>query len=166
MIYSTGLRISELVALNRNTVHLETKEFSVRGKGSKVRIVFLTDRSIRHLKAYLDARNDPFEPLFIRHNFNTEDIASIHLTNDSVRLTRNFITDSIRKRAIQAGIAKEVSAHTLRHSFATTLLGNGADIRSIQEMLGHSSILTTQVYTHVTNPRLKEIHRLHMEDNS
>lgn len=156
MIYSTGLRISELVGLNRNDIDLTKKEFTVRGKWRKLRIVFLTDDAVWHIKKYFSLRQDNFKPLFIRHNYNTENIKI--LDDEKVRLTRIWVTDMISKRAIKAGIAKKVSAHTLRHSFATTLLGAGADLRSIQELLGHSNISTTQIYTHVTNPKLKEIH--------
>lgn len=156
MIYSTGLRISELVGLNRNDIDLEKKEFSVRGKWRKVRIVFLTDDAVWHIKKYFSLRQDNFKPLFIRHNFNKENIKI--LEDEKVRLTRIWVTDMISKRALKAGIRKKVSAHTLRHSFATTLLGAWADLRSIQELLGHSNISTTQIYTHVTNPKLKEIH--------
>ena len=156
MIYSTGLRISELVGLNRNDIDLEKKEFSVRGKWRKVRIVFLTDDAVWHIKKYFSLRQDNFKPLFIRHNFNKENIKI--LEDEKVRLTRIWVTDMISKRALKAGIRKKVSAHTLRHSFATTLLGAWADLRSIQELLWHSNISTTQIYTHVTNPKLKEIH--------
>ncbi len=106
----------------------------------------------------MNARIDEFEPLFIRHNWNPENIRSISIQNKDIRLTRFFITNMIKKYALEANIIKDVSAHTLRHSFATTLLTNGADIRAIQELLGHASITTTQVYTHITNPKLKEIH--------
>lgn len=156
MIYSTGLRISELVGLNKNDIDLEKKEFSIRWKWRKIRIVFLTDDAVSHIKNYISKRQDNFKPLFIRHNFNKENIKI--LDDEKVRLTRIWVTDMISKRALKAGITKKVSAHTLRHSFATTLLWAWADLRSIQELLWHSNISTTQIYTHVTNPKLKEIH--------
>ncbi|MDD2891568.1 MAG: tyrosine-type recombinase/integrase [Candidatus Gracilibacteria bacterium] len=173
-IYSTGLRISELTALNKTAINLDTHEFSVRGKGSKIRTVYLTDLAVDKIQTYLEARKselgekDTFNSLFIRHNFSTDnvysksvqgnDVIKRPLTDVDVRLTRFFITNKIKEYALRANIIKEVSAHTLRHSFATTLLTNGADIRAIQELLGHASITTTQVYTHITNPKLKEIH--------
>jgi len=159
-IYSTGLRISELCKLNKNDINLETKEFVVRGKGKKLRVVYLTDETAEIIKNYLQARNDSYTPLFIRHNFKKEDIQN--MDDENLRLSRFFITNMIKKYAFQAGILKDISAHTLRHSFATTLLWAGADLRSIQEMLGHASITTTQVYTHVSNPKLKEIHKKFM----
>ncbi len=173
-IYSTGLRISELTALNKSAINLDTREFSVRGKWGKIRTVYLTDLAVEKMHAYLEARQaelgekDTFNPLFIRHNFGNDnvysksvqwdDIVKKPLSDENVRLTRFFITSKIKEYALQANIIKDVSAHTLRHSFATTLLTNGADIRAIQELLWHASITTTQVYTHVTNPKLKEIH--------
>lgn len=157
MIFSTGLRISELVSLNKNDIDLEKREFSVRWKWRKLRVVFLTDDAVLEVSKYLSARVDSFKPLFIRHNF---DVKNINILDDEkVRLTRIWVTDMIGKRALKCGITKKVSAHTLRHSFATTLLWWWADLRSIQEMLGHANISTTQIYTHVTNPRLKEIHQ-------
>lgn len=156
MIYTTGLRISELTNLNKNDVDLVKKEFSIRWKWRKIRIIFLSDTTVNHIKKYLNLRKDNFAPLFIRHNFDIKNIKI--LDNEKVRLTRNWITYMIWKRALKAWITKKVSAHTLRHSFATTLLWAWADLRSIQELLGHSNISTTQIYTHVTNPKLKEIH--------
>ncbi len=155
-LYSTGLRVSELVGLNRSQVDLKRKEFMVRGKGKKPRIVFLSDRAALHIKAYLNARNDNFEPLFLNHGRSRkgDDIT----LGEKRRLTRVSIEYIVRKTARKAGIIKKVTPHVLRHSFATELLLNGADIRSVQELLGHSSITTTQIYTHVTNKRLREIH--------
>lgn len=156
MIYYTGLRISELTALNKNDVDMVRKEFTIRGKWRKLRMIFLTDEAVFFIKKYLEKRSDNFIPLFIRHNFDEKNINL--LDNESVRLTRHFITNMISKRSLKAHITKEVSAHTLRHSFATTLLQAGADLRSIQELLWHSNISTTQVYTHVVNSELKKIH--------
>lgn len=157
MIYATWLRISELVWLNKNDINLEKKEFSVRWKWRKIRIVFLSDDSVNHIKKYFSLRQDNFKPIFIRHNFSKENIKI--LDDEKVRLTRIWVSDMISKRALKAWITKKVSAHTLRHSFATTLLWAWADLRSIQELLWHSNISTTQIYTHVTNPKLKEIHK-------
>ncbi len=157
-IYSTGLRISELTALNRWDVNLETLEFAVRGKWGKLRVVYLTERAKDAISEYILSRSDYFTPLFIRHNFSEADINSSLLHDDVVRLSRFFITNMVKNYWVKAWILKNMHAHTLRHSFATTLLTNGADIRIIQELLGHASITTTQVYTHVTNPKLKEAH--------
>jgi len=155
-LYSTGLRVSELVSLNRSQVDLKRKEFMVRGKGKKPRIVFLSHRATQHIEAYIKAREDNFEPLFINHgrSRNRQDITLA----EKKRLTRVSVEYVVRTIARKAGIIKKVTPHVLRHSFATELLLNGADIRSVQEMLGHSSITTTQIYTHVTNKRLREIH--------
>jgi integrase/recombinase XerD len=158
-IYSTWLRISELTTLDRWDVNLETMEFAVRGKWWKLRVVYLTEEARDAIQIYLDARSDNFSPLFIRHNYNEDDINSSLLDDTSVRLSRFFITNMIKGYWLKAGILKNMHAHTLRHSFATTLLTNGADIRIIQELLWHASITTTQVYTHVTNPKLKEAHK-------
>ncbi|MBD3300202.1 MAG: tyrosine-type recombinase/integrase [Candidatus Moranbacteria bacterium] len=153
LLYSTGLRISELCALNRKDINLKSREFFVRGKGGKVRPVFLTDRAVQILKNYLNKRKDAYSPLFINYKKNSD-----ILNQEKRRLSRNYISSMISKEAGLAGINKKVSAHTLRHSFATTLLQSGADLRSVQEMLGHASINTTQVYTHVTNRMLKNVH--------
>ena len=160
-IYSTGLRISELTNLNIENIDLERKEFAVRWKWRKLRVVYLTDDSAESIRKYLQKRNDHLKPLFIRHNAKAENIDI--LTDENMRLSRFFITTMIKKYAKQAIILKDISAHTLRHSFATTLLSKWADLRSIQEMLWHASITTTQVYTHVTNQKLKEVHKKFMK---
>lgn len=160
-IYSTWLRISELTALNKTDINLDLKEFAVRWKWRKLRVVYLTDNACNLIKNYLVKRQDTFSPLFIRHNFDIKNIDK--LNDEDLRLSRFFITNSIKQYALKAFILKDISAHTLRHSFATTLLNAWADLRSIQEMLWHASINTTQVYTHVTNPKLKEIHKKFMK---
>ncbi len=160
-IYSTWLRISELTALNKTDINLETREFAIRWKWRKLRIVYLTQHSAELIDNYLSARNDHVSPLFIRHNIKIDSIDA--LDDETTRLSRFFITWMIKSYAVKAGILKDISAHTLRHSFATSLLEAWADLRSIQEMLGHSSISTTQVYTHVTNPQLKKVHSKYMK---
>lgn len=155
-LYSTGLRVSELVSLNRSQVDLVRKEFMVRGKGRKPRIIFLSERACEAIKAYLEKREDNFEPIFLnyRHPRTKGDI----LLGEKRRLSTVAVEYLVRSYARRAGIIKKVTPHVLRHSFATELLINGADIRSVQEMLGHASITTTQIYTHLTNKRLKEVH--------
>jgi site-specific recombinase XerD len=155
-LYSTGLRVSELVSLNKAQVDLKRKEFMVRGKGRKPRIVFLSDRAAEHIENYLKMRKDNFEPIFINHGRSRkgDDIT----LGEKKRLTTVSVENVVRQYALKAGIIKKVTPHIIRHSFATELLLNGADIRSVQEMLGHASITTTQIYTHVTNKRLREIH--------
>lgn len=155
-IYSTGLRISELTALNIKDINLKRREFAVRWKWRKIRVVYLTKNAAKLIENYLEKRKDHLSPLFIRHNIKIENIKA--LEDEKVRLTRFFITNMVKKYASKAFILKNISAHTLRHSFATTLLSNWADLRAIQEMLWHASITTTQVYTHVTNKKLKDIH--------
>jgi site-specific recombinase XerD len=156
MLYSTGLRVSELTSLNRAQVDLDRREFMVRGKGKKTRIVFLSKRAVEAIRDYLIARSDNYDPLFInfRRSKKSEDITE----GEKRRLSTVAIEKMVRSHALRAGIIKKVTPHVLRHSFATELLINGADIRSVQEMLGHSSITTTQIYTHLTNKRLKEVH--------
>lgn len=146
LLFSTGLRVSELVALNRDSLDLSRDEFSVRGKGEKVRLVFLSPNAKTAIKMYLTKRGDIEEALFI----NTK--------KEPARLTPRQIQRLIRFYAAKAGIAKKVTPHTLRHFFATDLLINGADLRSVQALLGHSSISTTQVYTHLTDKTLREVH--------
>ncbi len=160
-IYSTGLRISELTKLDKTDINLKRKEFAVRWKWRKIRVVYLTNEAKQAIEKYLEMRKDHLSPLFIRHNIKKENINA--LNNEKTRLSRFFITTMIKKYASKAFILKDISAHTLRHSFATTLLWNWADLRAIQEMLGHSSITTTQVYTHITNKKLKEVHSKFMK---
>jgi site-specific recombinase XerD len=155
-LYSTGLRVSELVGLNRSQVDLERREFTVRGKGKKPRIVFLSERCVKWLKLYLADRADNWEPVFISFGRNREG-EELGL-GEKRRLTAYSIEEMVRRAGRLAGIGKRVTPHLLRHSFATELLHNGADIRSVQEMLGHASITTTQIYTHSTNERLREVH--------
>ncbi|MEK9159858.1 MAG: site-specific tyrosine recombinase/integron integrase [Patescibacteria group bacterium] len=155
-LYSTGLRVSELVSLNRSQVDLERREFTVRGKGKKPRIVFLSERCVKWLRMYLSERADNWEPVFISFSRNRDD-ESLGL-GERRRLTRCTVEEVVGRAGRLAGIGKRVTPHLLRHSFATDLLHNGADIRSVQEMLGHASITTTQIYTHSTNERLREVH--------
>ena len=154
-LFSTGLRVSELVSLNRDQVDLERKEFGVRGKGNKLRVVFLSDTAREWIERYLRARKDNFKPLFIRYS----GAVNAQKNGEKMRLTARSIQNIVAKYAKRSGLPIEVTPHTLRHSFATDLLISGADIRSVQEMLGHESIRTTQVYTHVTHRHLKEVHK-------
>lgn len=158
LLFSSGLRVSELIGLDRDNVNLEKEEFSVRGKGRKLRIVFISPEAKQALKNYLDAREDVDPALFI--SFPKKGLLNKKTANrDTARLTSRSVARIVKHYATKAGIVKDVHPHTLRHSFATDLLVNGADIRSVQAMLGHASITTTQIYTHVTNERLKEIHQ-------
>jgi len=154
-LFSTGLRVSELVNLNRDQVDLERKEFGVKGKGNKLRVVFLSDTAAQWIERYLRSRQDRFKPLFIRHSGKVD----TRKNGEKMRLTARSIQNIVTKHTKRAGLPIEATPHTLRHSFATDLLISGADIRSVQEMLGHESIRTTQVYTHVTNRHLKEVHK-------
>lgn len=166
-LYSTGLRISELIALNIKDVDFNRKEFMVRGKGDKPRPVFLSERACEYLKSYLDVREDNYDPLFISFGRSskvpTMMESSLQTYGEKFRLKAYHIQEMVRKTSYLAGLNKKVTPHTLRHSFATTLLNNGADLRSVQEMLGHASIATTQIYTHVTNKQLKQVHDKFMQ---
>lgn len=154
LLYSSGLRVTELVNLNRNHVNLKQRQFMVRGKGQKDRPVFISEEAAQDVQAYLDARTDSLQPLFIRIGGRE----AIDQSGDYKRLTQRSVQRIIAHYALMAGITKKVSPHTLRHSFATGLLTQGADLRSVQSMLGHSNIATTQIYTHVTDPHLKKVH--------
>ncbi len=151
LFFSTGLRLSELCSLNRD-LDLSKEEFSIRGKGEKVRVVFLSDSAKSAIKDYLSKRKDMDEAMFV-------DLSHRSGKGARGRLTPRSIERSVKFYAIKAGISKKVTPHVLRHSFATDLLQNGADIRSVQMMLGHANISTTQIYTHVTDKQLKDIHK-------
>ena len=155
LLFSSGLRVSELVALNFEDINLKRKEFMVRGKGEKDRPIFISDAAVWWIRQYLEKRDDNSKPLFIRYSGNKK----VNLDGNYYRLTARSVQRLVSKYALLAGITKKVTPHTLRHSFATDLLMNGADIRSVQAMLGHSNIATTQIYTHVTDPHLKAVHQ-------
>lgn len=154
LLFSSGLRVSELVALERDHINLKRREFMVRGKGQKDRPVFISPEAADWLQRYLDMRKDSTKPLFIRFGGTKK----VDLSGNFHRLTPRSVQRIVAQYALLAGITKHVSPHTLRHSFATNLLMNGADLRSVQAMLGHSNIATTQIYTHVTDPHLKNVH--------
>ena len=155
LLFSTGLRVSELVGLNRQDVNLSRREFMVRGKGQKDRPVFISQQAADAVQDYLDERKDSLPALFLNNSRNQPMVGT---KGDYRRLTPRSIERIINKYVRMAGITKHVTPHTLRHSFATDLLTNGADLRSVQSLLGHSNISTTQIYTHVTDPHLREVH--------
>jgi site-specific recombinase XerD len=156
MLFSTGLRVSELCSLTRD-IDLSTGELSVRGKGGKVRVVFISDTAKKILKEYLDNRKDMDDALFIKIAKNVPKTMAKKGTNLGV--TKRTIERIVKELAIKAGISKKVTPHVMRHMFATDLLGNGADLRSVQAILGHANINTTQIYTHVTDKGLRDIHK-------
>jgi site-specific recombinase XerD len=151
LLFSTGLRVSELCNLNRD-LDLSRDEFSVRGKGEKVRVVFLSPAAKDAIRKYLDKRGDIDDALFVQMGKNSKNAKDLRLTPRSVeRIIKHYAT--------RAGITRKVTPHVIRHSFATDLLENGADLRSVQALLGHQNIATTQVYTHVTDKHLREVHQ-------
>ena len=161
LLFSTGLRVSELTNLNRDHVNLERREFMVRGKGQKDRPVFVSQSAADAVKDYLDERKDRLPALFLNNSRNQPTAGT---SGDYRRLSPRSVERIINKYVRAAGVTKHVTPHTLRHSFATDLLMNGADLRSVQSMLGHANISTTQIYTHVTDPHLREIHeKFHSE---
>ncbi len=163
LLYSSGLRVSELVNLNRDSINLERREFMVRGKGSKDRPIFVSKSAANRVQDYLDARTDSLPALFLNNSRNTQ---AVDTSGNYRRMTARSVERIVEKYARLAGITKHVSPHTLRHSFATDLLMNGADLRSVQTMLGHADISTTQIYTHVTDAHLKEVHeKFHSDTN-
>lgn len=155
VLFSTGLRVSELVKLNHPEINLKRREFGVIGKGQKQRIVFLSDRAVEWIERYLTVRKDNFKPLFIRYSGAV--IPDNH--GEKMRLTARSVERIVKKYVREARLPVDATVHTLRHSFATDLLTNGADLRSVQEMLGHKNIATTQIYTHITNKQLRDVHK-------
>jgi site-specific recombinase XerD len=155
LLFSSGLRVSELVGLDRDHINLKRREFMVRGKGQKDRPIFISEDAANWIQKYVEKRQDNAKPLFIRYSGSKQ----VDNSGNFQRLTARSIQRMVARYALLAGITKHVSPHTLRHSFATDLLMNGADLRSVQAMLGHSNIATTQIYTHVTDPHLKEVHQ-------
>ncbi len=154
LLFSSGLRVSELTGLDRDHINLKRREFMVRGKGQKDRPIFISQQAAHWIQQYLDDREDNTKPLFLRYSGTKK----VDLSGNFHRLTVRSVQRLVARYALLAGITKHVSPHTLRHSFATDLLMNGADIRSVQAMLGHSNIATTQIYTHVTDPHLRAVH--------
>lgn len=155
-LFSTGLRVSELVKLNKDHINLERREFGVIGKGRRARVVFLSESAVYWLEKYLGDRKDDYMPLFIRYGGKLP--AANDKTGESWRLSARSVQRSVEKYVKKARLPIKITPHGLRHSFATDLLSNGADLRAIQEMLGHKNVSTTQIYTHVTNPQLRKIH--------
>jgi len=161
LLFSSGLRVSELTGLDRDHINLKRREFMVRGKGQKDRPIFISPQAAEWIQKYLDKRDDNTRPLFIRYSGRH----AVNLSGNFHRLTPRSVQRLVSRYALMAGITKHVSPHTLRHSFATDLLMNGADLRSVQAMLGHSNIATTQIYTHVTDPHLRAVHeKFHRHD--
>ena len=154
-LFSTGLRVSELTSLNREQINFKTREFSIVGKGGKLRVVFLTDTALNWLERYQNIRQDKYKPLFIRLSGSQKPDSE----GENMRLTPRSVERLVDKYAKISGIPIKISPDSLRHSFATDLLINGADLRSVQELLGHRNIATTQIYTHVTNKTLRNVHQ-------
>lgn len=163
LFFSTGLRLAELCSLNVKEVNFTTCEMSVRGKRGKIRLVFISSCAADALKDYLGSRVDSLTPLFVRRPDNLQNVLP---PGEEFRLSRISVYNIVKKYALAAGIVSNPSPHTLRHSFATDLLRNGADLRSVQELLGHKDLSTTQIYTHVTNPQLKEVHNKYHGKNN
>ncbi len=166
LLFSSGVRISELVQLKQNQLNFERGEFTVRGKGDKLRLVFMSEEAAKLLRTYLKKRDDNSPALFVSHskigNSVTKQMEAMSAKSDqhhAAGLTARSVQRLVKKYAALAGIMHKVTPHTFRHSFATDLLQNGADIRSVQTLLGHASITTTQIYTHVTNSQLRDVHR-------
>ena len=158
LLFSTGLRVSEASNLKKDQINLEKKEFSIKGKGGKIRVVFMDNPSKDAIKKYLDVRKDESEYLFLSYGHTDSQMKIVNCKLKISPITPRSIQRMIHKYALQAGITKDVTPHTMRHSFATDLLMNGADLRAVQSLLGHSSVTTTQIYTHVTDQHLQDVH--------
>lgn len=154
LLFSTGLRVSELTKLDREKLNLETREFGIIGKGGRARVVFISTRAAEIVSRYLTMRQDNWSPLFIRYSGRQVE----ENNGEKMRLTPRSVERMVTKYCKSARIPVAATPHTLRHTFATDLLMNGADLRSVQEMLGHKNVATTQIYTHVTNAKLREVH--------
>lgn len=154
-LFSTGLRVSEMAKLNRDTINLKRREFGVVGKGGRPRVIFLSERTVKWIKRYLGSRQDDWNPLFIRFAGKVDEAGR----GEKMRLTVRSVQRIVEKYVRKCRLPVKITPHGLRHSFATDLLSHGADIRSVQEMLGHKNIATTQIYTHATNKQLKEVHQ-------
>ena len=155
LLFSTGLRVSELVGLNRDQIDLGRREFGVIGKGRRPRVVFLSERAAEWLTRWLNSREDQWTPVFVRFAGKKVDP---NLDGEEMRLTTRSVQRLVDKYARLAHLTVKLSPHGIRHSFATDLLINGANLRDVQEMLGHKNIATTQIYTHVTKPQLKKVY--------
>lgn len=155
LLFSTGLRVSELCSLDRD-IDLKSDEFSIRGKGGKVRVVFISESARSAVKEYLDKRKDLDDALFVQVSKNVKEN---NKDGKGLRINKRSVARIIKQYAIKAGISKKVTPHIIRHCFATDLLSNGADIRSVQTLLGHANINTTQIYTHITDKHLREVHK-------
>jgi site-specific recombinase XerD len=162
VLFSTGLRVSELVSLNRDQVDLERKEFGVIGKGRRPRVVFLSDRAAEWIQRLLSTREDNWRPVFVRFSQRKPDLLA---DGEEMRLTTRSVQRLVDGYCRRARLPIKITPHGLRHSFATDLLFNGAGLRDVQEMLGHKNIATTQIYTHVTQPQLRKVHhQFHSSD--
>lgn len=155
LLFSTGLRVSELVSLNHDQINLDRREFGIIGKGRRSRIVFVSESAASWIQKYLNERKDKYKPLFIRYSGAIDEQEG----GEKMRLTARSVERIVKKYVRSTRLPVDATVHTLRHSFATDLLTNGADIRSVQEMLGHKNIATTQIYTHITNKQLREVHK-------
>lgn len=155
LLFSTGLRVSELCKLNHQQINIERREFGVIGKGGRARVVFISDRAAEWVERYLAERKDTYKPLFIRYS--GPEISENN--GEKMRLTPRSVERMVKKYVKAARLPVDATVHTMRHSFATDLLTNGADLRSVQEMLGHKNIATTQIYTHITNKQLRDVHK-------